>query len=207
MFTMVTTTAAAINLDYRPASYFWPHGLATHLLARVKGAERKAALRALIDAGRIDEVPELLAKSALSDAERQAIGRIHPALMGGEYLPNLHDTEIEIARISIQSVTSDVTSVYARRGEGCIHYRVVDEYEGDTLSGERERTTTQPLTLGELVDYFTSTWPFIDVLRMNYEDDLEGMLGFFSGDSAFYAKFDNLLRERVREACDSESDE
>ncbi len=204
---MVTTTAAAINLDYRPASYFWPHGLATHLLARVKGAERKAALRALIDAGRIDEVPELLAKSALSDAERQAIGRIHPALMGGEYLPNLHDTEIEIARISIQSVTSDVTSVYARRGEGCIHYRVVDEYEGDTLSGERERTTTQPLTLGELVDYFTSTWPFIDVLRMNYEDDLEGMLGFFSGDSAFYAKFDNLLRERVREACDSESDE
>lgn len=204
---MVTTTAAAINLDYRPASYFWPHGLATHLLARVKGAERKAALRALIDAGRIDDVPELLAKSALSDAERQAIGRIHPALMGGEYLPNLQDTEIEIARISIQSVTSDVTSVYARRGEGCIHYRVVDEYEGDTLSGERERTTTQPLTLGELVDYFTATWPFIEVLRMNFEDDLEGMLGFFSGDSAFYADFDNLLSERVREACVSDNDE
>ena len=146
---MATTNAVAIDLHHRPSSYFWPHGLEKHLLARVKGAERKAALKALIDAGRIDDVPEFLAKSSLSEAERQAIGRIHPAFMGGEYLPNLDDTEIEIARISIRSTTGDVTSVYARRGKGCIHYRVVDEYGGDTLTGATERTSDKPLSLGE----------------------------------------------------------
>ena len=31
--------------------------------------------------------------------------------MGGEYLPDRRDTEVEIARINIDSTTSDVTSV------------------------------------------------------------------------------------------------
>ena len=194
---MATTEAVEINLDYRPASYFWPHGLATHLLARVKGAARKAALKDLIDAGRLDEVPAFLAKSALSEAERRAIGRIHPALMGGEYLPDLDETEIEIARISIRSTTGDVTSLYARRGEGCIHYRVVDEYGGDTLSGDNERSSDTPLSLGELYAFFTATWPLMELLEMNYEGNLEGKLDFFSGRSEFYDEFDAVLRERV----------
>ncbi|MBP9604568.1 MAG: hypothetical protein KBE53_10870 [Chromatiaceae bacterium] len=33
-----------IDLKFRPKSYFWPLGLETHLLARIKGAERQAAL-------------------------------------------------------------------------------------------------------------------------------------------------------------------
>lgn len=194
---MATTEAVEINLDYRPASYFWPHGLATHLLARVKGAARKAALKDLIGAGRLDEVPAFLAKSALSEAERRAIGRIHPALMGGEYLPDLDATEIEIARISIRSTTGDVTSLYARRGEGCIHYRVVDEYGGDTLTGDNERSSDKPLSLGELYAFFTATWPLMELLEMNYEGNLEGKLDFFSGRSEFYNEFDALLRQRV----------
>ena len=39
---MATTEAVQIDLDYRPASYFWPHGLATHLLARVCAAHIEA---------------------------------------------------------------------------------------------------------------------------------------------------------------------
>ena len=69
---MATTEAVEINLDYRPASYFWPHGLATHLLARVKGAARKAALKDLIDAGRLDEVFRRL---TTSDTRDEAEGR------------------------------------------------------------------------------------------------------------------------------------
>ena len=45
------------------------------------------------------------------------------------------------------------------------------------------------------------------VLEMNYENDLDGMLGFFSGDSAFYEEFDALLRERVRSAYAAAEDE
>jgi hypothetical protein len=197
---MNVSEASEIDLEFRPASYFWPLGLETHLLASVKGAGRKTALAALIDAGRVDEVPEFLAKSSLSDEERRAIGRLHPSLMGGEYLPDLDGAEIEIARISIRSTTGDVTSVYARRGEGCIHYRVVDEYAGDTLSGETERTSEKPLSLGELCAFFLGAWPFFEVLEMNYEDDVQGMLGFFRGQSAFYGGFDALLRQRVHAA-------
>ena len=78
-----------INLEFRPRSYFWPLGLEQHLLTRIKGAERKSALKQLIDAGRTEDIPQFLAQSALSDVERQAPGRMHPAFMGGEYLPQI----------------------------------------------------------------------------------------------------------------------
>ena len=125
-----------IDLEFRPRSYFWPLSLETQLLARIKGAERKAALKGLIEARRLDEISDFLSKSALSDGERQAMGRIHPAFMGGEYLPDLPQNEVAIARITIASTTQDVTSVYARRGKRRIYYRVVDEYEGETLDYE-----------------------------------------------------------------------
>lgn len=117
--------------------------------------------------------------------------------MGGEYLPDMKPEEVEIARIRIQSTTCDVTSVYARRDGGRIHYRAVDEYGGDTLDEPRECESEEPLTLGALCDFFLQAWPFMQVLEMNFERDVQGMLGFFQGDSAFYPQFDALLRKRV----------
>jgi hypothetical protein len=189
---------AKIDLDFRPPPYFWPLGLDRHLLARVKGTKRKAGLKRLIDAGRMDEVPEFLAESSLSEQDRRAIGLIHPSFMGGEYLPDIETKEVEIARIAIRSTTGDVTSVYARRGAGRIRYRVVDEYEGETLIGCTKRTSTKPLTLGAVYRLIVDAWQFMAVLEMNYEDDLDGMLGFFNGVSVFYPEFDALLRREVR---------
>ena len=51
--------------------------------------------------------------------------------MGGEYLPPLLDDEVEIARVSLASVTADQTSVRAQRIPGGIAYRIVDEYGED----------------------------------------------------------------------------
>ena len=150
---------ADIDLEFRPRSYFWPLGLETHLLARIKGAERKAALKRLIDAGRLDEIPELLVQSALGEADRRALGRLHPAFMGGEYLADLKHDEVMIARITIASTTQDVTCVYARRGKNRIHYRVVDEYGGDTLSDRNARTSIRALTLGQLETSSTARGP------------------------------------------------
>jgi hypothetical protein len=65
--------------------------------------------------------------------------------MGGEYLPDRRDTEVEIARIKIDSTTSDMTSVYARPGKDRINYRVVDEYWGDTLTEKRTRSSRRLL--------------------------------------------------------------
>jgi len=116
-----------IDLHWRPKSYFWPLGVETQLLTHVKGAARRAALQRLIDEGRLDEIPDFLATAKLSEEERTAIGHIHPRFMGGEYLPDQDEGEVEIARIEIDSTTSDVTSVYARRDGSTIRYRVVDE--------------------------------------------------------------------------------
>jgi hypothetical protein len=200
----MTAKSTPINLEFYPPSYFWPMGVEKHLLSRIKGSKRKAALRELIDTGRLDDIPDLLARSALSEAERISIGRIHPAFMGGEYLPDIEAEEVEIARIEIDSTTSDVTSVYARRGESGIDYRVVDEYGGDTLSGCNECTSVRPLTLAQLEKFFLGAWPLIDVLQSNFERDIDGMLGFFHASSQFYLDLDELLRLRVRRCVANE---
>jgi hypothetical protein len=199
----VVPEVPGIDLAFRPRSYFWPLGLETHLLTRIKGAERKAALKRLIDAGRIDEIPDLLAQSTLSGRERQALGQLHPAFMGGEYLPNLLQTEVEIARITIASTTRDVASVYARRGKHRIYYRVVDEYEGETLSTRNTRTSTRPLTLSELETFFNRAWSIFDVLEMNFGNDgydLDRMLRFVVGvESSFYPQVGRLYKLRIKD--------
>ena len=199
---MKSTAITDIDLAFRPKSYFWPMGLETHLLASIKGAERHAALKALIDAGHLDAIPSLLKHSALSAADRSTLGRFHPAFMGGEYLPNLKGAEVMIARITIASTTQDVTCVYARRCKNRIHYRVVDEYGGDTLSGRATRTSVRPLTLGQLEAFFSSAWPLLDVLDCNFEHrgyDLDQMQDFVvSIDSQFYPDLDVLYRRMIR---------
>jgi hypothetical protein len=192
-------SSSQVDLSWRPETYFWPSGLEKQLLAKVKGAARRAALQRLIDEGRLVEIPDFLATAGLSDDERTAIGQIHPHFMGGEYLPDQDEGEIEIARIEIDSTTGDVTSVYAHQDTSTIRYRVVDEYGGETLRDATECASTRPLTLGELEEFFLGAWPFFEVLEMNFGTDIEGMLGFFHGSSPFYPDFDHLLRERVIE--------
>ena len=51
----------------------------------------------------------------LEPSTRLLLGGIHPAFMGGEYLPQFGQNEIEIARIVLASVTQDVISIRARR--------------------------------------------------------------------------------------------
>lgn len=190
-----------IDLAFRPRSYAWPMGLEKHLLATVKGAGRREELKHLLDDGRSEEIPDFLARSSLSESERRALGRIHPALMGGEYLPDRAGREVEIARITIASVTQDVTSVYARTGRHRIHYRVVDEYEGGTLTGRATRTSMRPLTLGELLRFFDGAWSILDVLAMNYDrssTDPETIRAFvLEADSPFYPDFGRLVLQRV----------
>lgn len=119
------------NYNYRPQSYFFPMGLDKYLLATVQGTERRRDIEKFIKDGCQDEIPDWLAHSALDNITRQLIGKVHPRFMGGEYLPKLKKREVEIGRIELASVTSDVISIRARRGKNRIYYRVVDEYETD----------------------------------------------------------------------------
>jgi len=195
------------NLDFRPKSYFGPQELPEHLIAQVKGDVIKEQLGALYKEGRYDEIEKLLGEHGVSNSEIKALGSIHPMFMGGNYLPDTGDSEVEIARILIVSTTFDVTSLFAKFDKGSIHYRVVDEYDGDTLSGPSEKISKKPLSLGDMTDFFLEAWSLIDVLEMNFENDLDSALGFFSAKSEFYPDFHTLCQERVIEAFPDQNDE
>jgi hypothetical protein len=92
----------AIDLDFRPASYFRPQALEGYVLSRVKGALVKAHLRELLASDRHDEVARLLREEGVPEDEVRALGSIHPLFMGGNYLPNSRPGEVEIARIFIR---------------------------------------------------------------------------------------------------------
>ena len=193
-----------IDLNFRPSTYFGPQSLEAHLMGQVKGA----VIRSILKSANIDDTSANVVED-LQDViqHSETLGRLHPAFMGGNYLPNALPGEVEVARISIESTTYDVTCVYARFENGLIHYRVVDEYEGGTLNETSALVSKQPVTLQDLATYFIHTWPLIDVLKNNFEDDLDAALNFFDAESPFYPELDDLLRLMVIHAFPEQSDE
>jgi hypothetical protein len=196
-----------IDLRYRPSSYFWARERGIPLVSDIKGAERRKLYEMALEEGQTDFFEPALTQHALPQAERQAQGSIHPAFMGGEYLPDHGAGEVEIARITIASTTQDVTCVYARRVGQRIHYRVVDEYEGDTLGGRAHRTSSQPLSLQQLTAFFLGSWDLLAGLEVNFESDgypRDAVHEFIvDASSSFYAQFGELVHARVDEWLDT----
>ena len=73
---------------------------------------------------------------------------------------------MEIARLMIRSVTYDITAIYARFDNGKIHYRMADEYEGETLIEPTSLMSDNPLSLGEMRDFFLSSYSLIGCPRI-----------------------------------------
>ena len=188
-----------IDLKFRPAGYFWPLSLATHLLSRVKGAERQRQIRQLIAQGKLNEVDAWLAAESLSDASRVQLGRCHPSLMGGEYLPDLRLNEVEIARISLLSVTGDVISVRATQGKRRIYYRIVDEYEGDSVPEHSRRTSIKPLTLSQLERFIERASAGMDIIYFNWShgEEIDSLPAFLTATSPFYPELEALYQLRI----------
>jgi hypothetical protein len=171
------------------------------LLSDIKGANRRRiAQHALQDDQSGDIAPELLAH-ALEEQGRRFIGRLHPSFMGGEYLPSTRKQEVEIARITIASTTQDVTCVYARPLGKRISYRIVDEYNGDTITGRQTRTSTKPLSLGELVSFFLQGWDLLGCLDHNFCEDgypRDEVHGFIvDASSSFYSEFNEAITHEI----------
>lgn len=138
-----------IRYAFRPRSYWDDDTVEQAILRNVKGTRRREALSQALAAGQLDAVPEELQSDEVSDTTRAALGRIHPSFMGGEYLPSYFRDETEMVRIRLQSTTSDVISIHARREEEVIRYRVVDEYATRFMYDPPEQT--RPFSLGELI--------------------------------------------------------
>jgi hypothetical protein len=175
------------------------------LASDITGADRWAMYEQALREGNDALAISLIDEPVLGSEDRRIIGSIHPAFMGGEYLPRRKVQEVEIARITIASTTQDVTCVYARRTKSRIHYRVVDEYEGTTLDRD-QCTSSRPLTLKQLTDFFLTSWDLLGCLEANFSDDAyprDAVHGFIvDASSSFYAEFDDLVRQRVDEWLD-----
>lgn len=83
------------------------------------------------NANRLDELDPNLLRDEIDEGSIDDLARIHPSFMGGEYLPGYRLMEVEIARICLASLMSDVISIRARPNVTGISYRVADEHEGE----------------------------------------------------------------------------
>jgi hypothetical protein len=138
-----------LNLDFRPETYWPVSGSLQSILSKIKGERRKRVVRKLLENGDATALSKWLLKSKLTNEEREMLGRMHPLFMGGEYLPNCHHGEVEIARIAMESTTGDVFSIRARPSGSRIAYRVVDEY--DTEFRYAPKTSRRPLLMRQLI--------------------------------------------------------
>lgn len=205
-----------IDMAFKPTSY-WPESLDMDtLLSRIKGKARRDMARRILEEEGFPGLTEFVARENLDDVDREMWGRIHPQLMGGEYLPNLSEGEVEIVRISLKSTTGDQISIRARKTGSKITYRVVDEYETDFNLHFQE--SDEPLSLEELITFLDRTvhpdderpggliqshWNFL------YDQDrlIEEAVDFVSLESAFYPELvayyakvaDEWMEKRNRE--------
>jgi hypothetical protein len=191
-----------IDLAFRPRTYFGPIPAETHLLAHVTGHERREFLRRQLASDGDDPMLDLLAELFASD--RKTLGRVHPALMGGEYLPPFLDDETEIARISLASTTADQISVRAQRLVDGIAYRIVDEY-GDIVEYVCQPARSEiPLTLGELIALIDGGLPdggaALSHLYWNVAsggEDLWRLRTFVRVSSEFYGQLASYYDQRI----------
>ena len=146
-----TTETKPAYFSFQPASYWDENDPLSAILRNVKGTNRRQMITDYWNAGKIEELEPTLLADDTNPRLRGFLEFLHPSFMGGEYLPDLRPTEVEIARIDLQSTTADVISIRARRepGNELIHYQIVDEY--DTAFEIQPESSSAPLTQGELI--------------------------------------------------------
>lgn len=191
----MTENSNTVDLEFRPETY-WPESRnPEQLLANIKGKVRRDVARRVLAEEGFAGLNEFIARKELDGDDLFMWGRIHPAMMGGEYLPGLQPGMVEIARISLASTTGDQISIRAIKENGVIRYAVVDEYESSILLAIE--ASKRPLTLGELIRLIDGSKYHEDeydgglvVSHLNYVfiagGDVEDLVDFVSVESAFY---------------------
>jgi hypothetical protein len=189
-----------IDYNFRPESYWAsPSDPLQALLRNVKGKRRREMIRDYYTAGKFDEVCSALLGDSLDEDIRKLLSYIHPTFMGGEYLPSYRRHEVEIARIELESTTSDVISLRASGSDKRIKYRLVDEYE--TEFNLPQQTSRRPFSLRELIffldavkdcganpDWHWFGFPLVynEFNFLEGDADLETLRDFMRVDSDFY---------------------
>ena len=205
----------AFDLSFRPDSYFPQSRTREQLLANIKGQSRREIARGVLEEEGIVGLNAFIARDELTDHDRDMWGRVHPWMMGGEYLPEFKGEEVEIARVSLKSTTFDQMSIRARPEGGHIRLSVEDEYE--TEYELPVTTINKPFTLGQMIEFIDavahpedtygsglveSNWNFIESEDFRHPAEC---VDFASIESAVYPELeryydeygDNWVNERL----------
>jgi len=201
-----------INLGFRPSPRVFPMTAEKLLLSRVKGTWRRDILEMAVEEDRLLEVDPFFTATSLTDDERKARSAVHPSFMGGEYLPDFEDEEVEVARIELNSVTGDVISVRGSQTQDGFRYRVVDEYDNECLLEPNEITVEKPLCLGDFGKFVCRTANIAEIISLNEFGDVREAKAFFRGKSTFYPQFPRYLSRTIEHLLpeadyDAEADE
>ena len=188
------------DMDFRPKSY-WRDAIMARL-ANIKGDIRRRTVLDAFNSGSAGRLEESMLQESLPENMREAVGKIHPTYMGGEYLPDSEENEVEIARVRLMSTTGDVFSVRARYDGKYIYYRVVDEYESD-LKASPERSE-RPLSFEELIALINGIEGASDNgngLTSVFRDE-GASPDFVNVSSIFYPDLERWYREEAVEEAD-----
>ena len=189
-----TTTTDCATGSFSPPSYWEETDPLSTILRNIKGTNRRRMVTDFWNEGKLDDLDKAYLEDDTDPTLQACLESIHPTFMGGEYLPDCQPTEVEIARVELESTTADVISIRARRlsSDKLIHYRVVDEY--DTTFEIDPESSKEPLTHDELTALIEST-SFgegsdlaLGYNQMNFEGcgDAESLRHFTTISSSFY---------------------
>ena len=180
-----------IDFDFAPASYWGPQDLPSFYGSHITGELRRRRVKEEADNwdGPVDYL-----QASLGNETRSMQAAIHPWCMGGEYLPPLRPNELEIARITLQSVTMDVFSIRARRSGSRIYYSLVDEYMDQNPPKRfviKPRWGKRPLTMRQVISIIDGNGLIDDYRDLNFDgQNIEEVYNFACASSEFYPQLD-----------------
>ena len=192
---MTKTQQSKIDLEFRPETYF-PESLnRQQLLAKIQGQARREIVESQLEEEGFQSLDTFIARPELTEDQRQSWSRLHPWMMGGEFLPEYETGEVEIARVSLQSVTFDQKSVRARPDSNQIRLSVEDEYE--TKYVLPFDTIPEPLSLGQLIEFIDAVVHPDDVytggLVISHWNYLEDELRCHPSESVDFASIESAI--------------
>ena len=118
-------------------------------LANIKGFFRRLRIQALVKEGKGHLIPAKYFADSLPDDLLEEATAFSSRLVSGEKLPNYEETEVEIARITYDTLSLYILSIRARKVGKRIAYRVVGDQK--TVYGFAPKTSSKPLTLYQLI--------------------------------------------------------
>lgn len=190
-----------VDLSFRPSSLLFPLTAEKLLLSRVKGTQRRESLKAAIEQDALNELDPFFTQTSLSAEDRRARAAIHPSFMGGEYLPDYLEGELEVARLALNSITADVISIRLRRTPEGFVYRVVDEYMDQDKNGLLGEPSTvvvdQPLTMRDFGAFVVLASRLGEICNPDRFDTEEEAQRFVFATSEFYPEFGAYIAEAI----------